>query len=251
MIDIHCHLPFGISDGPEDLETSLAMLRSAAAEGVTFINCVAHYKKNTFPRVCAAVEALKAEAEKLGVELHPGFEYDFVHLDELKTDELRFIGPDCRSILVDFNRTHIPFSAPMRLRELLEQEIGIVIVHPEKLFGKDMLPMLKVFSEGGVTIQLNATSLTKDASPATRKMAHLLLRKGLVHVVASDAHRPEGHRRYRMREARENVEKRYGAKVAELLFEVNPGRLLKDQTPLELPEFPTWFERLKRRWLGR
>ena len=251
MIDIHCHLPFGISDGPENIEASLTILRAAAAEGVGFINCVAHYKRNGFPQVCAAVEGLESEAEKLGVALNPGFEYDFVHLDELKTSELRFIAPGSRYILVDFNRSHIPFSAPMRLRELMEQEIGIVIVHPEKLFGKDMLPMLKKFSEGGAAIQINATSLTKDAAPPTRKMAHLLLRKGLVHVVASDAHRPEGRRRYAMREAREIVEKRYGAKVAELLFEINPGRLLKDQTPLETPEFPTWFERLKRRWLGR
>ena len=251
MIDLHCHLPFGISDGPEDLETSLGILRSAAAEGVKFINCVAHYKRDGFPKVVAAVEALKDEATKLGIELHPGFEYDFVHLDELKIGDLRSVGPGSRSILVDFNRNHIPFSAPMRLRELQEQEIGIVIVHPEKLFGRDMLPMLKKFSEGGVTIQINATSLTKDASPPTRKMADLLLRKGLVHIVASDAHRPDGRRRYAMREARGIVVARYGEKVAELLFEINPGRLLKDQLPLELPEFPTWFERLKRRWLGR
>ena len=251
MIDIHCHLPFGIGDGPKDLETSLAILRSAAAEGIKFINCVAHYKRDSFPQVRAAVKALESEAAKLGVELNPGFEYDFVHLDELKVGDLHFIAPGSRSILVDFNRTHIPYSAPMRLRELQEQEIGIVIVHPEKLFGRGMLPMLKKFSEGGITIQVNATSLTRDASPATRRMAHLLLRKGLVHVVASDAHRPDGPRRYAMREARGIVEKRYGAKVADLLFEVNPGRLLKDQSPLEPPEFPTWFERLKRRWLGR
>ena len=251
MIDIHCHLPFGISDGPEDIETSLTILRAAAAEGVGFINCVAHYKRGSFPQVQAAVEGLRSEAERLGVELNPGFEYDFVHLDELQVDELRPIAPGSRYILVDFNRSHIPFSAPMRLRELMEQEIGIVIVHPEKLFGKDMLPMLKKFSEGGATIQINATSLTKDASPPTRKMADLLLRKGLVHVVASDAHRPDGRRRYAMREARAIVEKRYDAKVAELLFEINPARLLKDQPPLDPPEFPTWFERLKRRWLGR
>ena len=250
MIDLHCHLPFGISDGPETLEDSLKILRSAADAGVTHITAVAHYNKH-FDKVESAVEALRPEAEKLGVGLFPSFEYDYIHLEEVKVDDMRFIGPESRYILVDFNRTHIPFSAPMRLRELLEQEIGIVIVHPEKLFGKDMLPMLKVFSEGGVTIQINASSLTKEAAPPTRKMAHLLLRKGLVHVVASDAHRPDGHRRYLMREAREVVAKRYGAKVAELLFEVNPGRLLKDQTPLELPEFPTWFERLKRRWLGR
>ena len=251
MIDIHCHLPFGISDGPEDIGTSLTILRSAAAEGVKFVNCVAHYKRGSFPRVCAAVEALKEEAAKLGVELNPGFEYDFVHLDELKAEELRFIAPGSHSILIDFNRSNIPYSAPMRLRELMEQEIGIVIVHPEKLFGPDMLPMLKKFSEGGITIQVNATSLTRDASAPTRKMAELLLRKGLVHVVASDAHRPNGRRRYAMLEAREIVARRYGDKVAELLFEVNPGRLLQDQPPLELPEFPTWFERLRRRWLGR
>ena len=94
--------------------------------------------------------------------------------------------------------------------------------------------------------ETNGTGLIRHVLiriPARRQGGDSIRRPG--HI------RPDGRRRYAMREARETIEKRYGAKVAELLFEVNPERLLKDQTPLELPEFPTWFERLKRRWLGR
>ena len=250
MIDLHCHLPFGISDGPKTMEDSLKILRSAADAGVTHITAVAHYNKH-FDKVEEAVEALRPEAEKLGIELFPSFEYDYIHLEEVKVDAMRFIGPESRYILVDFNRERIPYAAPMRLFELAQQDVGIIIVHPEKLFDRSALPILKQLAEGSIALQINAMSLLPESPSHVRKMARTLLDKGLVHAVASDAHRPDGHRRYVMREAREIVSAAYGDALAAQLFEENPARMLKNLPPLDAPEFPNWWERLRRRWTGR
>jgi len=250
VIDLHCHLPFGVSDGPKSIEDSRRMLESAARAGVTHITAVAHYGKY-FDEVCRAVEELRPDAAKLGITLHPAFEYDYLHLENTKREELRFIGPESRYILVDFNRERIPYAAPMRLFELSEQEIGIIIVHPEKLFDRSALPLLKQFAEGSIALQINALSLLPEAPSHVRKMARALLDKGLVHAVASDAHRPEGHRRYLMSEARKVVCDLYGEALAAQLFEENPARLLQNLPPLDAPEFPNWWERLRRRWTGR
>ena len=43
MYDIHCHLAYGVSDGPRERELALAMLQQAKENGVTYINAVAHY----------------------------------------------------------------------------------------------------------------------------------------------------------------------------------------------------------------
>ena len=250
MIDLHCHLPFGISDGPETIEDSLRILQRAADSGVTHITAVSHYNHH-FDKVVEAVDFLRPAAEKLGVELFPSFEYDYIHLENVKVDEMRFIGPESRFILVDFNRERIPYAAPMRFFELIEQGVGIIVVHPEKLFNRHALPLLKKFSEGGIALQINALSLLPEASSERRSMTHWLIRHGLVHAVASDAHRPEGRRRYVMTEARKIVADTYGEELAQQLFEENPARLLKNLTPLDAPEFPTWWERFRRRWFGR
>ena len=250
MIDLHCHLPFHISDGPKSFEDALAMLRRAAESGVTSITAVAHYGKY-FDAVAAAVEKLRPEAEKLGVELYPAFEYDYLHFENVAVEDLHFIGPESRYVLVDFNRERIPYAAPMRLFELAEQDVGIIVVHPEKLFSESALPTLQQLTGGNSALQINATSLLPESPSFRRKMAHLLLRKGMVHAVASDAHRPDGHRRYAMGEARKIITETYGESLARLLFETNPARLLKNLPPLDPPEFPTWWERFRRRWTGR
>ena len=250
MIDIHCHLAPNISDGPASPEDSLIMLRKAAEDGVTHITAAAHYGKY-LDELKAAVASLEDEAKKLGITLHPTFEYDFVHLDEVKPEEMQFVGPNCRYILLDFHRSNLPYSAPMRLFELMEKNIGVVIVHPEKLFRTDMIPKLQQFVDGGIVLQVNAVSFLSDSPPRVRRMAHQLMRKGLVQVVASDAHRKVGTRRYALAEARKVLEKTYGKQTAELVLDINPQRILEDKPPFEMPVHLNWWEKLKRHWTGR
>ena len=48
MIDIHCHLLFGVDDGPETIEGSIAMLEEAKEQGITNIILTPHYRRGMF-----------------------------------------------------------------------------------------------------------------------------------------------------------------------------------------------------------
>ncbi len=246
MKDLHCHLPFGISDGPPEISESLEMLRIAADNGVSYINAVAHYAPDSRSPVEHAVDSLRDAAARYNITLHAGFEYTFMDLLESQEPFLP-IGDSSSSILVDFNTDTIPSFASMRFYEIMSKGTRIILVHPEILFTRHAIPMLTRLADMRVAFMLNAASFLPEVLPPVRNMAHRLLRSGIAKLVSSDAHAAAGPLRYVLQEARKAVSIQYGEENARILFEVNPDRVLQNLSPydLNLPEEPFW-----KRWFS-
>ena len=79
----------------------------------------------------------------------------------------------------------------------------------------------------GALIQMNAGSLLGHFGNPVRKIAHTMLKKELVHVVASDAHN-SGSRRFLMKDAFELCSQEFPEAFVNEIFHINPTKILKN-----------------------
>ena len=79
MIDIHCHLLYGVDDGSKSLEESVEMLKIAKKQGITGIILTPHLRHGMFKHPLEKIERhykkLMPYANKLGIEIKLGTEY--------------------------------------------------------------------------------------------------------------------------------------------------------------------------------
>jgi protein-tyrosine phosphatase len=200
VIDLHCHLLPGIDDGPVALEDSIELARALAADGVSVVAATPHVRPD-HPEVvpgelagrCAELqEALVAYG--IGLEVVPGGELDLASGLEASDDELRLVSFGQRG---DYLLVETPYSGLSSLFEhqLFELELRgfrLVLAHPERnpTFQEDV-DRLSTLVSRGVLLQITAGSLVRrDRRSLTTRMARALVRRGLAHVLASDAHGP-------------------------------------------------------------
>jgi protein-tyrosine phosphatase len=197
MIDLHAHVLPGLDDGPGDLEGALALLQAAAADGTKVIAATPHLRED-YPGV--RVEAL-ADAHahllarldgELGLEVVLAGEVDLEWAMEATDDQLRLAsyGQRGSDMLVETPYGQLPAGFEEMLFRLRTCGYRLLLAHPERSPTLQANPQRLVdLVRGGVLVQVTASSLLQNRRAASRRFARFLVREGLVHVLASDAHR--------------------------------------------------------------
>jgi protein-tyrosine phosphatase len=245
MVDIHHHLLWGVDDGAKDFETSVAMAKASAADGVTAIVCTPHANgQYQYDRAVneTKVQELQARLDQEGVALNVGLGCDFHisydNVQEAKNDPARFSVNGLGYLMVEIPDYGIAPGLTETFYELQLAGLTPVLTHPERN------PTLQAdhkrlgeWMRGGVLVQVTGDSVTGRMGKTAEKMAHQLLAKRWVHFLATDAHNVSS-RPPRLSEARKVVAKKYGVEYAESLVETNP-RAVFEGKPFEPQTEPT------------
>ncbi len=196
MIDLHCHLLPGVDDGPPDLEASLALARAAAGTGTRTIVATPHIDRRWGVEpadVPAAVDRVRAALQDAHVELEvrPGGEVDVARLAELTPDELDSVrlGGGPYVLLESPHATSRGAGFHTAVAQLCRRGERILLAHPERcpIFHRrpgDLADLVRA----GALCSITSSALLGRFGGTVREFALRMLRDGLVHNVASDAH---------------------------------------------------------------
>ena len=195
MIDLHCHILPGLDDGSPDLEASIEMALTARAAGIVTIAATPHVN-DRYPTdpdaIASAIGTLNVELARREVALAvlPGAEIAIERLSGLRDHDLRKLtlgGGNALLIETPYTDT-VPFLEEL-LFDLQVRGFRPVLAHPERSRAfRDAPERLEPIVERGVATCINAASLEGAFGDHAKRVAFELIRRKLVHVVASDAH---------------------------------------------------------------
>jgi protein-tyrosine phosphatase len=252
LVDIHSHIFWGVDDGADTRETSLSMLRVAHESGITDIVGTPHANAETTPdadEIARQMDDLNGAVNgqpriHRGCELHATYDA----IADALANPRKYTVNGRNFLLLEF-AGQVAASAEDILGRLAGAGMDAIVAHPERIPAlSQKLDRLEKWCERGVLVQITALSLEGGFGPRAADAAWRMLRGGLVHFVASDAHDPV-HRPPRLDLARGLVERKMGEDAAELLFTANPSMVLEGRAaglvrPATGQPRRTWFSSL-------
>lgn len=246
MIDLHCHILPGVDDGADGLDTALAMIESAWQSGTDCICATPHCCRPTgwggywADEILEHLRTLRRAAARNGLklELLPGMEvFATPELPKLLREGKLLTLNKSRYLLLEFFFDDEPEGMQEAIDLVWDQGLTPVIAHPERYEAVQREPGLALsWFRSGCILQLNKGSILGGLGRHARQTAWWLLRRGLAHVVASDAH-SDTQRTPRLDGVYEELCGLDPA-YAELLLMENPRRILMDEQIVPVEEHP-------------
>jgi protein-tyrosine phosphatase len=232
FVDIHCHLLPGLDDGPATLDESLAMAEMTVADGIATVVATPHYSDAATQNSAAVIRTAVARFQRLlddrrvPLRVLPGADVriqpELAH--KIRRGDVLTLADRGRHVLLELpHEVYIPLDR--LLADLRGAELVGILSHPERNRGLQRQPdLLPPLVRQGALLQVTAESITGGFGARAQRCSEWLIRQGLVHFVATDAHgiasRPP-----LLRQAFHRVTQLAGEEAAVKCFCLNPARL--------------------------
>ena len=230
MIDLHTHILPGLDHGPGDWDEALEMCRIAVADGITTLAATPHVSEvfpNSAQRIEAAVAELRLRLGDAGIPLTVHVGGDYHVRPDLSPRNVLTLGGNGRYFLLEFPYQVIPPRADAFITTLIDRGLSPIVTHPERTASLQRdWHRLEPLVKAGALVQVTGGSLLGEFGPAANAAAKHFLKKGWVHLLASDAHWVH-ERSPRLAEARAAAARVVGESAAQALVDQNPRAILE------------------------
>lgn len=235
--DMHCHMLFGVDDGPKTEEEMYQMVEAAYADGISTICLTPHYHPGYFGNNRTATDQAFELLQSYVLRHCPC-------LQLFLGNELRY-SPDCiswleegccrtmnqtRYVLVDFSEQESEKAIIAAIEQILNAGYIPILAHAERYRNLDIRHQrLQEFRENGVLIQIDVQSLFGVFGFSAKYKCKAILTRKLADLVSSDAHdflsRPP-----LLSKGYEYISQKYGTTYAEDIFRKNALQILGGTT---------------------
>ncbi len=236
MIDIHSHLIPNVDDGSRSVEATFEMFEEAEKAGFTDIILTSHYITNAYETNAEELvfwkdklqEILIAKNKKL--KLHSGMEiYISDQIDKLMKENKLLTLANSRYILIE-----LPMNTNINYLDYVIyflDTIGakFVLAHPERYRSVQENPgLVEEYIKKGCLMQCNYGSILGIYGKQAKNTIKYLLKKNLVHFIASDCHK-KGSIYVEVPKALKKIEKIIGTEKTYKITTLNQQKILNNE----------------------
>ncbi len=238
MIDIHCHLLYGVDDGADTIGETIEMAKLAYDNGTRVIAVTPHsntpgsgrnfWSDGLRERFIEVKKAVKDAG--IPIQILSGQEIfgkgDVAEL--LKSGNLITLNGS-RYPLIEFPFKERSENVFNKLESVLAEGYVPIVAHPERYeFVTENFDSLLKLKKMGCLLQINTGSLEGNFGRGAKANAKKMLNNHAVDVVASDAHSPFM-RTPVLADAHEYISEKYSTDLADRLLLRNPKAILENK----------------------
>ncbi|WP_117161246.1 tyrosine-protein phosphatase [Paraliobacillus sp. X-1268] len=225
MIDINCHILPGIDNGPKHIEESVAIAKTALAQGIETIVATPKHMNGQYhnfkQQIIQQVDTLnqRLQEEQLALTVLPGQEIRIYGemIESLEKDHLLTINETPGYLLMDLPSNHIPAYMMQLIFNLQIKGYKPIIAHPEtNPFIREDPDLLYELVKQGALVQLATDSIIGKNSRKTQKFTLEIMKARLAHFIGSEASKASG---YSYQEALRKVRKHFGNEMTYFFYE--------------------------------